>query len=100
MGTRRRNSSEWASSLGHAVAGQLAVGQLLGVLGAARGVGLAVEDHVEGHAHRLLGRQVAEGHGGRESVEGTGRPAASIPWLARHHCGPDAKRSGPVTPRE
>ena len=54
--------------LGHAVPGELAVGELLGVVGLAAGVGLTVQDDVEGHAHRLLGRQVAEGDGRDEAI--------------------------------
>ena len=68
--------------LGHAVPGQLADGQLLGVLGAAGGVGLAVEDDVERHAHRLLGWQVAERHGGDDAVEDAIGPL--LPFAGRH----------------
>ena len=82
MGTRRRNSSECAQHLGHAPPGELAVGQLADVVVGALAVGLAVEDHVEGHAHRLLRRQVAEGDGRHEAVEDP--IGASLPPLAWH----------------
>ena len=55
--------------LGHSVAGELTSGQLGGVLGTARRIRLAIEDHVEGHPHRLLGREIAEGDGGGHTIE-------------------------------
>ena len=102
MGTRRRNSSEWASASATPCRESSPVASLCGVLGPADRVGLAVEDDVEGQAHRLLGREVAEGHRRHDAVQDAIGPllplvlAASHPlWLlGRRRTIPDAKRSG------
>ena len=67
---------------GHSVTRQLAVCQPGGVLLAARGVGLAVEDHVVGEPHRLLGWEVAVRHGGQPVEQPVG---ALLPTPAWHH---------------
>ena len=68
--------------LGDAMAGELPVLELLDVLGAARSIGLAVEDDVEGEADRLLGRQVPKRDGGDEAVENPIGPL--LPFAGRH----------------
>ena len=68
--------------LGDAVAGELAVRQLLHVVGLTAWVGLAVEDDIEGQPDRLLRRQVAERDGGDEAVEDPIGPL--LPFAGRH----------------
>ena len=64
------------------------------VLGAqVAGVGLAVEDDVEGQPHRLLGWQVAERDGGNEAVEDPIGPL--LPWEGRHRTIVVRTRSAP-----
>ena len=79
--------------LGDAVAGQLAVRELLDVVGLAAGVGLAVEDDVEGQPHRLLGWQVAERDRGDDAVEDPIGPL--FPIAGRHRTIVVRTRSAP-----
>ena len=79
--------------LGHTVPGELAVGELLDVVGLATGVGLAIENDVEGQPHRLLGRQVAERDGGDVAVEDPIGPL--LPFAGRHRTIVVRTRSAP-----
>ena len=80
--------------LGHAVARQLAIRQLLRVLGPSGRIRLAVQHHVVGHAHGLLGGQEAEGHRRDEPVEDA--VGAALPLRGRHRHILAPTRSAPV----